>query len=382
MWMLRATGDPNRKIRIDIDPITGSDIIRPASTFHFPACDPCNQAYGKRLEAQAKKSMEALFAGRSLAVSQCYGLLDWLDKVRIGLWLAYNTLHKEIFQPKYRIDQRLGKKDRIAIISVDPADKTKGFGFGGIDNQIFRTSQAGMYLRINNVRILSISFDNFISRFAGMPYSTEVFATTEDLNKHLAHVECDGYELLQDWKEFVIPGATVIAQSIFWPGGGVTDGRWQMYLNEDTGRRLRHWPRTSKPEHLNKFFQTQLISNAEGPFRYYPNPRKRLRVGEATANDDVTFARALYLVYLKYVLPLNPQKVIDNQGNRYGVIVLAMLYLEKLVQVLFRLRDLGIDHPETTAALVDELHMVTRLREESAAHSPGTLVPEDSRIVS
>jgi hypothetical protein len=56
--------------------------------------------------------------------------------------------------------------------------------------------------------------------------------------------------------------------------------------------------------------------------------------------------------------------------------------LEKLVQVPFRLRDLGIDDPETTAALIDELHMVTRLREESAAHSSGTLVPEDSRIIS
>jgi hypothetical protein len=85
MWMLRATGDPNRCIRIEIDPITGEDVIRPASTFHFPACRPCNESYGKKLEAQAKKAMEALFAGKSLQVSQCYWLLDWLDKVRIGL---------------------------------------------------------------------------------------------------------------------------------------------------------------------------------------------------------------------------------------------------------------------------------------------------------
>jgi hypothetical protein len=170
MWMLRATGDPNRRIRIEIDPVTGQDVIRPASTFHFPACKKCNKAYGTKLEAQAKKAMEALFAGKSLQVSLCYWLLDWLDKVRIGLWLAFNTLHKEFFQPKFRVDQRLGKKDRIAIISVDPDDRTKGFGFGGIDNNIFRTSQAGMYLRINNVRILSMSYENFISRFSGMPY--------------------------------------------------------------------------------------------------------------------------------------------------------------------------------------------------------------------
>lgn len=42
-----------------------------------------------------------------------------MDKVRVGVWLAYNTLHKEFFRPKFRIDQRLGTKDRIAIISVE-----------------------------------------------------------------------------------------------------------------------------------------------------------------------------------------------------------------------------------------------------------------------
>jgi hypothetical protein len=123
MWLLRATGDPNRRIRIEIDPVTGEDIIRPASTFHFPACKACNNSYGTKLESHAKKAIEALSAGKSLQVSQCYWLLDWLDKVRIGLWVAFNTLHKEFFQPKFRIDQRLGKKDRIAIISVDPNDK-------------------------------------------------------------------------------------------------------------------------------------------------------------------------------------------------------------------------------------------------------------------
>ncbi|MBR0910628.1 hypothetical protein [Bradyrhizobium japonicum] len=160
MWMLRATGDPNRVIRIESDPITGADVLRPASTFHFPACKPCNERYGKTLEARAKRAIESLMAGKSLAVSECYWLLDWLDKVRVGLWLGYNMLHKEEFAPKFRIDQRIGAKDRIAIVSVDPDDRTTGFSVGGTDNQVFRTSQAGIFLRINNLRILSLSFDS------------------------------------------------------------------------------------------------------------------------------------------------------------------------------------------------------------------------------
>jgi hypothetical protein len=190
MWLLRATGDPNRRIKIETDPTTGEDIVRPASTFHFPACRPCNAFYGKTLEVRAKKAVEALIAGKSLEVSQCYWLLDWLDKVRVGLWLGFNMLHREEFPPKFRIDQRVGIKDRVAIISVDPQDRSKGFGIAGLDNQIFRTSQAGMFLRINNVRILSVSFDGVISRLAGMPYPNEMLVPSDgDSGRHLATVK-------------------------------------------------------------------------------------------------------------------------------------------------------------------------------------------------
>jgi hypothetical protein len=54
------------------DPITGADVVRPASTFHFPARKPCNERYGKTLEARAKNAIESLMAGKSLAVSRCY----------------------------------------------------------------------------------------------------------------------------------------------------------------------------------------------------------------------------------------------------------------------------------------------------------------------
>jgi hypothetical protein len=383
MWLLRATGDPNRRIKIDIDPISGEDIIRPASTFHFPACRTCNESYGKRLEAQAKTAMEALFLGKSLQVSQCYQLLDWLDKVRIGLWLAYNTLHKEFFEPKFRIDQRLGNKDRIAIISVDPHNSAKGFGIGGTDNNIFRTSQAGLYLRINNVRIISMSYENFISRFAGMPYAKEIFASVDDLEKHLAEIACEGYRLEQDWCEFAFPGATIIAQSVFWPGGGIANGRWKMYINGDTVGRLKNALRISKPEHLNRSFQTQLISNAEGEFRYYANPRKHLRFGLADANADIYFMRALYKIYWNYVLPLCPRRVVHPDGHKHGVMILGMLWLEKAIQLVFRLQATDVEFDrKLIEGLVHELQTVTRTREESAANLQGTCVPEYSRLSS
>jgi hypothetical protein len=276
MWLLRATGDPHRKIKIDSDPVTGADIVRPASTFHFPACEKCNETYGRKLETQAKRAVEALFAGRSLAVSQCYWLLDWLDKVRVGLWLGYNMLHKEEFAPKFRIDQRIGIKDRIAIISVDPNDATKGFGFGGLDNQIFRTSQAGMFFRINNIRILSLSFDGLISRFAGMPFPEKMLALSDDPDRLMAIMGRTDYKIKQNWKEFQIPGATVIAQASFWFWNCADDKSFDLWINENTIPRFKKVPRLRKAADLNQFVQTLLISNATGDFQYHRNSRQRL----------------------------------------------------------------------------------------------------------
>jgi hypothetical protein len=382
MWMLRATGDPNRRIKIETDPISGVDIIRPASTFHFPACRPCNESYGKKLEAEAKKAMEALFSGRSLQVSQCYRLLDWLDKVRVGLWLAFNTLHKEFFKPNFRIDQRLGTKDRIAMISVDPDDRTQGFNFGGMDNNVFRTTQAGMYLRINNVRIISMSFDGFISRFTGMPHADEMYYVGGDLGTVGADVRGGDYVLSQDWREFDIPGATFIAQTVFWPGEALAyDDRWRTYFNTSTVGRLKNKPRITRPAHLNRFYQTQLVSNAEGGVRYYPNPRKRLKIGKAIANDDPNFMKVIYILYMKYIIALGPTKVLRDDGERKETIFLSFLWVQKSLQLLFRLRDLGLQERSTVDFMIDEMQKVSRAFEESSANGQGTCVSEYSRLI-
>jgi hypothetical protein len=378
MWLLRATGDPNRRIKIEEDQITRQDILRSASTFHFPACDPCNKHYGKKLEARAKVVIETVAAGRSLEVSQCYCLLDWLDKVRVGLWLAYNTLHQEEFEPKFRIDQRIGIKDRIAIVRVDPDDRSKGLGFGGLNNQIFRTSQAGMFLHINNIKILSISFDGLISRFAGIPYPKEMFiASDTDRDQHLvANIGCSDYCLKQDWKEFGVPGATIISQSSFWFGNCLDKELKRIYLNKATINRFKHFPKVRKLEDLYQFVPTHLISNSSGVFRYYESRRSRVKFGKAQENTDFNFVKALYSVFLLHVLPLNPKRVIDPDGTKRGIIVLGMLWLEKAVQILFRLRKMGISDEQWLSLMVDELLKVYRLREESVVHLEGTRVPD------
>ncbi|MFK4492533.1 hypothetical protein [Bradyrhizobium sp. USDA 336] len=371
MWLLRATGDPHRKIKIESDPVTGADVLRPASTFHFPACEPCNAKYGKTLEKRAKKAVESLMAGKSLEVSECYWLLDWLDKVRVGLWLGYNMLHKEEFAPKFRIDQRIGIKDRIAVISVDRNDTTKGFGFGGLDNQIFRTSQAGMFFRINNIRILSLSFDGMISRFAGMPFPEKMLALSDDPDRHVAVMGRTDYKIQQNWKEFQIPGATVIAQSSFWFRNCADDKSFGLWINKNTIPRFKKIPKLRKAADLDQFVQSLLISNATGSFKYHQNSRQRIRFGLAQENSDLTFVRALYLAFLRYVLPLNPQEQIRSDGTRQSTILLAMLWIEKSVQLALRFRQVGIWDERTFGPVVEELQKVYRAWEELRANTLG-----------
>jgi hypothetical protein len=106
-------------------------------------------------------------------------------------------------------------------------------------------------------------------------------------------------------------------------------------------------------------------------------------VGEtAQENNDAFFMRDLYALFWKHVMPLNPRRVVDESGKKYGVIILELLWIEKVLQIVFRLRGLGIGDAATTLDFINELHLLTRLREESVAHLQGTCVSSDDVLFS
>ena len=120
---------------------------------------------------------------------------------------------------------------------------------------------------------------------------------------------------------------------------------------------------------LNQFVQTQLISNATGEFRYYQNGKQRLSFGQADDNSDLAFVRVLYLLFLRYVLPLNPQEQIEKDGTRHSTILLAMLWIEKSVQLALRFRQIGIWNDGAFGPVVEELQKVYRAWEELRANT-------------
>ncbi len=372
MWLLALTGDPHRDIRIEFDPDTGADIIRPASTFHFPACRTCNAKYGKDLEAKAHGIVIALSRQQWLSVSQCYVLLDWLDKVRVGLWLGYHALHKDIFEPRFRIDGRLGKKDRVAIISVDPDDHFKGFRVGGCDNNVFRTTQAGFYLRINNIRIVSLSTDLLVSRLAGLPHPKEFFLNERGMA--VATMAAGDGELMLDWKPFTIPGAVVVAQPIITLSTDMLNVA-EMYTRVEVLRHVERGIRSLKVRRGINTWPLQLISNKDGAFRYFPKREEKIRFVTAAGNSDAAFMHALYATFLQLLTEREPRRWMAADGSTGESVFGNYLFVQKLLQILARLEQLGVRSLDGSLRddLIDEFQRLNRIREEIEAHAHGTL---------
>ena len=89
------TGDPNRKAYFGIDHTKNPPSIRSFAfdAFTFPACKACNEGFSE-FESSAKAIVEKILSASALTCGEVGKLLDWLDKVRQGLWLAFFTLNK------------------------------------------------------------------------------------------------------------------------------------------------------------------------------------------------------------------------------------------------------------------------------------------------
>ncbi|SCB52340.1 hypothetical protein GA0061099_10316 [Bradyrhizobium yuanmingense] len=140
------------------------------SNFVAPACDDCNNAYSE-MEGRIKPIVEALGRREALPVSAYIELLDWLDKVRIGVWLLRHQIEKYPIEitPNFHIETRIGKKDRmLAVYAFD--GQSKGINLFGADSLIFNEMPSCFGLRANDTLLLNVSADFFCSKGCGLPY--------------------------------------------------------------------------------------------------------------------------------------------------------------------------------------------------------------------
>jgi hypothetical protein len=172
-WLLEMTGDPNRHVPLSLDIDYEQKVMRQRifafSHFKFPACEPCNTRFGL-LEGAVRQIISMLLDRKPITDAQIHMLLDWLDKVRVGLWLAQQQLTGNVFQlrPHFYVANRVGRSDRAVFISrLAPS---RGLTVMGVQTPMFAVMPCVFAIRINDVLLFNAATDHLFSERIGFPY--------------------------------------------------------------------------------------------------------------------------------------------------------------------------------------------------------------------
>lgn len=140
--------------------------------FKFPACTKCNSQYAI-LEAKVKPILVNVLDGKTITGVDASLLMDWFDKVRVGLWLTEMYLNpgiKEDVQPHFYIDSRVAKTDRmLSIQRVDMHGKGHGISFIGTNTELFKYFPSVFTMLINDVYFINAATHNLVSPRLGFP---------------------------------------------------------------------------------------------------------------------------------------------------------------------------------------------------------------------
>jgi hypothetical protein len=170
-WLLEMTGDPTRVVAFGQDFARAKKAIRYSwSNYVAPACDRCNNKFSK-LEDQIKPMVEALQRRETLSVGDYVELLDWLDKIRIGVWFIRHMIenYPTTITPNFYISDRIAQKDRMVALYVFESEN-KGLNLFGADSLIFNDMPSCFGLRINDILLINASSEFFCSAGCGFPH--------------------------------------------------------------------------------------------------------------------------------------------------------------------------------------------------------------------
>ncbi|MBO6772729.1 MULTISPECIES: hypothetical protein [unclassified Thalassospira] len=168
-WLIELTGDKNRNTTVLIDKNDFSPIQHSFSAFTFPACEGCNSDFSF-LENEAKRILLKFFQDEPVTEEEISLFLDWMDKVRVGLWLAdiVRNSKQNSVDPNFYISDRVGQGDR-AIHILRCGDGSEGLGYTGVSTLAFHLSPSCFALSINSLSFINISSQNLFSHNLQFP---------------------------------------------------------------------------------------------------------------------------------------------------------------------------------------------------------------------
>jgi hypothetical protein len=145
----------------------------PFGEFVFPACTDCNTAFSS-LEARAQDVVGRMLSEEALQASDFSTLLSWLDKVRIGMWLAFYFLQKNLanIDPHMAIGSRVDRSDRLVYI-FRSEESAPGVHIIGANTPAFQYLPASFAIIMNGLGLLNVSTDFLFSRRLGLPYAAK-----------------------------------------------------------------------------------------------------------------------------------------------------------------------------------------------------------------
>ncbi|MXI46137.1 hypothetical protein GRW89_06415 [Pseudomonas moraviensis] len=173
-WLIKMTGNPRRVVKIGFNYKAQKEISFDWTSLVMPACEACNTEFSE-LEGVIRPLIEVLLQRGELYSKDYFALLDWLDKVRVGLWLNYHLLQGNPtgIEPSFYIKSRLRKKDRfLAIYPIE--DSAKGLNAKGVETLAFHRAPSVFGLRINNIFIVNCSSDYLFSARCGFPHPSKM----------------------------------------------------------------------------------------------------------------------------------------------------------------------------------------------------------------
>lgn len=170
-WLSKHTGRFDKICHMN-ESTTSAKI--PFCSLTFPACTKCNDAFGK-MEAAVKPILLDLMASKPLNAEQISLLLDWFDKIRVGLWLSELTLSKQVdfVKPKFHIADRVGQKDRMLIIDRIK-DLGQGLAFVGTDSPMFIEMPSAFALIVEDFIFTNASEIGLVSGKLGFPNTGKI----------------------------------------------------------------------------------------------------------------------------------------------------------------------------------------------------------------
>lgn len=188
-WLLQLTGDPKRVVNFGTNFRDGRTIRFDWLNFCVPACERCNTEYSD-LEGRAKNYVLTILARGALSSVEYSDFMDWLDKVRIGIWIAYHFIqgNPTNIQPSFHIKSRISQKDRMIAIYAIAGDGI-GLNAFGVESLVFHSQPSCFGLRINNILIINMSTDFLFSARCGFPYPKSCFTRLDGDDAYMMHTD-------------------------------------------------------------------------------------------------------------------------------------------------------------------------------------------------